>query len=321
MVEFVVEHYVARSGADRFRRDAEGARRAAEQLTAEGTPVTSLCSIFVPEDETCYVLYRASSADAVREAAQRAELQFERVAEAITQFGSSVKQPHGGAAPGRDEGRAMSHPDDTAGQARLSRRGFLGKVGVGAVAVGASGGLGVGVARAKPQAPARRYAATAQHFGRIFRADAAVRIAGPTTPRGRTGRHRLAWRDPDAKRPTRRSPSDLITDLVAAAHNLDNPTHTAGTTFLGQFLDDDMTSDTASPLGRPAVAGAVARTAVPRRSTSTPCTGAAPAARPSSSTRPTGRSSQSSPAACSRTCPGRRAARPSSAIPETTSTR
>jgi len=93
MAEFVVEHYVARSGGDSFRRDAEGARRAAEQLTSEGTPVTYLRSIFVPEDETCYVLYRARSADAVREAAQRAQLQFERVAEAVTQFGSSVKQP------------------------------------------------------------------------------------------------------------------------------------------------------------------------------------------------------------------------------------
>jgi hypothetical protein len=86
MTEFVVEHYLARSGTDCFRRDVEGARRAAEQLTSEGTPVTYLRSIFVPEDETCYVLYRASSAEAVREAARRAQLRFERVAEAVIQL-------------------------------------------------------------------------------------------------------------------------------------------------------------------------------------------------------------------------------------------
>lgn len=84
MTEFVVEHYIARSGTDRFRRDVEGVRRAAEQLTSEGTPVTYVRSIFVPEDETCYVLYRALSVEAVREAARRAQLQFERVAEAVT---------------------------------------------------------------------------------------------------------------------------------------------------------------------------------------------------------------------------------------------
>jgi len=41
------------------------------------------CTIFVPEDETCFHLYEAISADAIREVAQRAELSFERVLEAI----------------------------------------------------------------------------------------------------------------------------------------------------------------------------------------------------------------------------------------------
>ncbi len=42
-----------------------------------------LSSIFVPEDETCFHLYEAISADAIREVAQRADLSFERVLEAI----------------------------------------------------------------------------------------------------------------------------------------------------------------------------------------------------------------------------------------------
>jgi Nickel responsive protein SCO4226-like len=51
-------------------------RTAAAELSASGTPVRS---IFVPEDETCFLLYEADSADIVREAARRAALPFERI--------------------------------------------------------------------------------------------------------------------------------------------------------------------------------------------------------------------------------------------------
>ena len=61
------------------------ARLAADELTREGTPVRYLNSIFVPEDETCFFLYQAVSADAVREAARRAALSFERVSEAVAE--------------------------------------------------------------------------------------------------------------------------------------------------------------------------------------------------------------------------------------------
>jgi hypothetical protein len=43
----------------------------------------------------------------------------------------------------------------------------------------------------------------------------------------------------------------LITDLSLSANNPNNPAHTAGTTFVGQFIDHDITFDTASPLGVP----------------------------------------------------------------------
>lgn len=49
----------------------------AEELSAAGTNV--LRSIVVPEDETCYLLCEADSADAVRVAATRAGLRFERI--------------------------------------------------------------------------------------------------------------------------------------------------------------------------------------------------------------------------------------------------
>lgn len=46
-------------------------------------------------------------------------------------------------------------------------------------------------------------------------------------------------------------PQALIVDPALSVKNRNNPTHTAGTTFLGQFLDHDMTFDEKSPLGRP----------------------------------------------------------------------
>ena len=49
-----------------------------------GTPVRYLRSLFVPDDETCFLLYEAASAEAVRETVRRAGLAFERITEAVT---------------------------------------------------------------------------------------------------------------------------------------------------------------------------------------------------------------------------------------------
>jgi hypothetical protein len=46
-------------------------------------PVRYVRAIFVPEDETCFLLYETGSADAVREAARRAGLGRERITEAL----------------------------------------------------------------------------------------------------------------------------------------------------------------------------------------------------------------------------------------------
>ena len=83
MAEFLVELYVSQNDATAAEQGAERARLAAEELTREGTEIRFLRSIFVPADETCFFLYRAASAAAVREAGLRAALAFERVAEAI----------------------------------------------------------------------------------------------------------------------------------------------------------------------------------------------------------------------------------------------
>lgn len=83
MAEFLVEHYLARNDISAVASRSERARRAAAELTRDGTPVRYLCCIFVPEDETCFYLYEAASAEPVRDAALRAGLAVERVTEAI----------------------------------------------------------------------------------------------------------------------------------------------------------------------------------------------------------------------------------------------
>jgi hypothetical protein len=57
--------------------------RAAAELEREGRPVRYVRSIFVPADETCFHLFEAASADAVRDASERAGLSPQRIVEAI----------------------------------------------------------------------------------------------------------------------------------------------------------------------------------------------------------------------------------------------
>src|SRR5437764_502517 len=139
MAEFLVELYVSSRNAAAVERGAARARVAAEELTREGTPVRYLRSIFVPEDETCFYLCDACSADTVRAVASQAAL--------------------------RD--------------------------------IGKPGGI------------------------------------------------------LDAKDPLDKGPVLLITDPSLSANNPNNPNHTAGTTFFGQFLDHDITFDVGSKLAHP----------------------------------------------------------------------
>ena len=55
----------------------------------------------------------------------------------------------------------------------------------------------------------------------------------------------------DAKDDLSQGPAALITNPALSLNNPNNVTHTAGTTFMGQFMDHDMTFDATSPLGQP----------------------------------------------------------------------
>jgi uncharacterized protein DUF4242 len=59
----------------------EAAARA--RAATEGEPVRFLRSIFVPEDDTCFLLFEGPSAESVRDAALRAQLGPRRVEAAL----------------------------------------------------------------------------------------------------------------------------------------------------------------------------------------------------------------------------------------------
>jgi hypothetical protein len=86
MRDFLVEVYLPRATAATAVPGPADISHVAEQLTREGRPARLLRSIFVPEDETCFYLFQAQSIDAVREAATRSRLRFERLVEVASDW-------------------------------------------------------------------------------------------------------------------------------------------------------------------------------------------------------------------------------------------
>ena len=84
MPEYLAEVYVSQNATTITAPGVDQVSLAAHQLTREGTPVCLLQSIYVPEDETGFYLFRARSGEAVREAAARAGLRLDRISEAVS---------------------------------------------------------------------------------------------------------------------------------------------------------------------------------------------------------------------------------------------
>jgi hypothetical protein len=146
----------------------------------------------------------------------------------------------------------MTQIDEQTERSRYSRRSFLVRAGVGAGAVAVGGGISGSLAPPVRGAPARsRFVSTdAQHFGRLFPnlppfAPASKGVTKSLLALGAQGGPL------DAQDQLSAGPVALITDPSLSVNNPDNPTHTAGTTFMGQFIDHDVTFDTSSTLGTP----------------------------------------------------------------------
>ncbi len=111
MTEYLVEFYLSRTDAAALARCAAQARLAAEEQARLGVPVRYLRSMFVPEDETCFLLYEAETAESARRAATLAAVEVERVSEVIGETG--LERP-GHRQLGRQGGCVMLGLGDTA---------------------------------------------------------------------------------------------------------------------------------------------------------------------------------------------------------------
>jgi hypothetical protein len=83
MAEFLLELYVSGSDGDAVPQGAARARLAAQRMRRDGASIRYLRSIFVPEDETCFLVYEARSADEVHRAARLAGLPVDHIVEML----------------------------------------------------------------------------------------------------------------------------------------------------------------------------------------------------------------------------------------------
>lgn len=95
MAEYLVELYVSQGDHAVAQHHVAVAERAGADLTREGRAVRYLQSFFVPEDETCFLLYEADSVDLVTEAVGRAGLRLEHVSAATTSVAGAQESPDG----------------------------------------------------------------------------------------------------------------------------------------------------------------------------------------------------------------------------------
>ena len=132
--------------------------------------------------------------------------------------------------------------------AALGRRDLLRAIGTAGAAYAAYGLLALPVAFAD-EGP-RRLFTREDRFGRLFPrlapfAEPSEALLAALHDIGRPGGIL------DAQDKLAAGPVALIVDPALSANNPNNPTHTAGTTFMGQFMDHDMTFDLTSTLGVP----------------------------------------------------------------------
>jgi hypothetical protein len=89
MPEFLAETYTPRDGPGAPVPRADYIARAAAHASRPGAPVCFLVAIAVPAEETCFWLYQAPAAEAVRVAMAAAGLRPERITPAVT-----LRPPH-----------------------------------------------------------------------------------------------------------------------------------------------------------------------------------------------------------------------------------
>lgn len=132
----------------------------------------------------------------------------------------------------------------------MNRRGFLRTLGMGAAASAATLAPGLAGSAGAATADAAPRFGGGTTFGRMFPKLRPFAAPGPALTEALLDLGRPAG-VLDAGDDLSAGPLALITDPALRVNNPDNPTHTAGTTFMGQFLDHDVTFDVGSQLGVP----------------------------------------------------------------------
>ncbi len=79
---YLVERYLPSGGSLNFSSVSQQARRGADESRSEGVDISYLGSTHSTDDEMCFCLYEAPSAEAVRHANERVGLPVERISEA-----------------------------------------------------------------------------------------------------------------------------------------------------------------------------------------------------------------------------------------------
>jgi hypothetical protein len=83
MPRYMVERHLPGLTAEQLKSAAATAKQTGAAMTREGTPVRYLRSTYVPGEQKCFCLFEAASADAVKQAQERAKLPFQRIHEAV----------------------------------------------------------------------------------------------------------------------------------------------------------------------------------------------------------------------------------------------
>ncbi len=91
MSEYLLEFYVAREDEQGASDGGESARMAADELRRRGSAIHVRWSIFVPDEETCFVLFEAESPESVSDAALLAKLPTARI-NAIRRMAAGAKR-------------------------------------------------------------------------------------------------------------------------------------------------------------------------------------------------------------------------------------
>lgn len=79
MNSYLVERYLPGLAEAEVRRGLERAQAACEELSAVGTAIRYLGSIFLPLEEACFCRFDSEHADAVAEVNERAQVPFARI--------------------------------------------------------------------------------------------------------------------------------------------------------------------------------------------------------------------------------------------------